>query len=202
MVGGDSNIVNGYNSVAAGGHANRVNGADSVVFGGSDNETDTAASYSSIIGGLSNKTLGAYSTVSGGISNYAHSYGEWVGGIFGTEYVLKDETSKTARFVEDRIFNIGVGTGPGILERMDGFTLLKSGVALLPSSTEDLIAKATKTAITTKEYTDAHYTKYSTDAPATKTSPGKLGEIRLTTTFIYICVATDKWNRIAVTTWP
>jgi hypothetical protein len=199
VVGGASNVVKGYNSVSAGGHANRVNGADSVVFGGSDNETDTAAAYSSIIGGLSNKTLGAYTTVSGGVSNSAQSYGEWVGGIFGTEYVLKDLTSKTARFVEDRIFNIGVGIDSN--NRMDGFTLLKSGVASLPTSTEPLIAAATNKAITTKEYTDANYTKYRTDAPATQTSVGKLGEIRLTTTFIYICVATNNWHRIPVPTW-
>jgi hypothetical protein len=158
------------------------------------------AAYSSIIGGLSNKTLGAYSTVSGGVSNSAHSYGEWVGGIFGTEYELKDLTSKTARFVEDRIFNIGVGID--INNRMDGFTLLKSGVALLPTSTEDLIDKATNKAITTKEYTDAHYTKFSTDAPD-ETTLGNVGEIRLTSTYIYICVsvAPTKWHRIQVTSW-
>ncbi|CAN1502113.1 hypothetical protein MCEGE10_00532 [Flavobacteriaceae bacterium] len=203
VLGGASNIVNGYNAAMAGGQNNRANGADSVVFGGSDNETDTAAAYSSIIGGLSNKTLGAYTTVSGGISNYAHSYGEWVGGIYGTEYMLKDTlASKTARFVEDRIFNIGVGTGPGILQRKDGFTLLKSGVGFLPSSSKILIADANQKAITTKEYTDANYTKYSTDAPATMNSDGKVGEIRLTTTHIYICVATNKWHRMLVPTWP
>jgi hypothetical protein len=200
VVGGASNIVNGYNAAIAGGHANRANGADSVVFGGSDNETDTAAAYSSIIGGFSNKTLGAYTTVSGGISNYAHSYGEWVGGIFGTEYVLKDLTSKTARFIEDRIFNIGVGIDSN--NRMDGFTLLKSGVGFLPTSSKILIADANQKAITTKEYTDANYTKYSTDAPAERTSPGKVGEIRLTTTYIYICVATNIWHRMPVPTWP
>ena len=200
VVGGASNIVKGYNAAMAGGHNNRANGADSVVFGGSDNETDTAAAYSSIIGGLSNKTLGAYTTVSGGISNYAHSYGEWVGGIFGTEYVLKDLTSKTARFIEDRIFNIGVGID--VNNRMDGFTLLKSGIGFLPTSSKTLIADANQKAITTKEYTDANYTKYSTDAPAERTSLGKVGEIRLTTTYIYICVATNIWHRMTVPTWP
>jgi hypothetical protein len=200
VVGGASNIVNGYNAAMAGGHNNRANAADSVVFGGSDNETDTAAAYSSIIGGLSNKTLGAYATVSGGISNYAHSYGEWVGGIFGTEYVLKDLTSKTDRFIEDRIFNIGVGIDSN--NRKDGFTLLKSGVGFLPTSSKILIADANQKAITTKEYTDANYTKYSTDAPATMNSVGKVGEIRLTTTHIYICVETNKWHRMTVPTWP
>ena len=170
-----------------------------MVFGGKDNETGVDAAYSSIIGGLSNKTLGAYTTVSGGISNSAHSYGEWVGGIFGTEYVLKDLTSKTARFVEDRIFNIGVGVD--VNNRKDGFTVLKSGVASLPTSSEPLISAATNKAITTKEYTDANYSKYRTDAPATKTSPGKLGEIRLTTEYIYICVATNNWHKIAVQVW-
>ena len=200
VVGGATNWANGYNSVAAGGNANRANGADSVVFGGNDNITDISAAYSSIIGGLSNRTLGAHTTVSGGVSNIANSYGEWVGGVFGTEYVLANPASKTALFAADRIFNIGVGLGIG--NRMDGFTVLKSGVALLPTSTEILIAAANQKAITTKEYTDAHYTKYSTDVPATKGSPGNVGEIRLTASFIYICVAPNNWHRMAVpATW-
>jgi hypothetical protein len=200
VVGGATNFANGYNSLAAGGNANRANGADSVVFGGNDNKTDIDAAYSSIIGGLSNRTMGSHSTVSGGVSNIANSYGEWVGGIFGTESVLKDVTSKTARFDEDRIFNIGVGID--INNRKDGFTVLKSGVASLPNSTALLISDATNKAITTKEYTDANYIKFSLDVPETQASAGNIGEIRLTATYIYICVAPNYWHRMPVPTWP
>jgi hypothetical protein len=38
-------------------------------------------------------------------------------------------------------------------------------------------------------------------APATATSTGVLGEIRITTTHIYICIATDTWVRSPLATW-
>ena len=170
-----------------------------MVCAGNANETAIDAANSSSIGGLSNRTFGEYSTVSGGISNSANSYGEWVGGIFGTESVLTDLTSKTARFDGDRIFNIGVGIGIG--DPKDGFTVLKNGVAYLPTSTALLIKEAGDSAMTTKEYTDANYTKYSTFAPLTQGSLGNVGEIRLTTDYIYICVAPSYWHRIAVAGW-
>jgi hypothetical protein len=55
--------------------------------------------------------------------------------------------------------------------------------------------------MTTKEYTDANYTKYSTVAPSTQGELGNIGEIRLTTDYIYICVAPSYWHRIAVAVW-
>lgn len=38
-------------------------------------------------------------------------------------------------------------------------------------------------------------------APATATSTGTLGEIRITATHIYVCMATNTWVRTALTTW-
>jgi hypothetical protein len=38
-------------------------------------------------------------------------------------------------------------------------------------------------------------------APATATSTGTLGEIRITATFIYVCTATNTWVRAALATW-
>jgi hypothetical protein len=38
-------------------------------------------------------------------------------------------------------------------------------------------------------------------APATATSTGVLGEIRITATHIYVCTATNTWRRTALTTW-
>jgi len=38
-------------------------------------------------------------------------------------------------------------------------------------------------------------------APATATSTGTLGEIRVTGTHIYVCIATNTWVRTALTTW-
>ena len=38
-------------------------------------------------------------------------------------------------------------------------------------------------------------------APASASAPGKVGEIRFTADYIYICVATDTWKRVAISTW-
>lgn len=38
-------------------------------------------------------------------------------------------------------------------------------------------------------------------APATATASGILGEIRYTSTFIFVCVATNTWRRVAIAAW-
>ena len=38
-------------------------------------------------------------------------------------------------------------------------------------------------------------------APASATAPGEVGEIRITATYIYICIAPNVWVRAALTTW-
>ena len=40
-----------------------------------------------------------------------------------------------------------------------------------------------------------------TTAPASATDTGATGEIRYTSDFIYICVATNTWKRVAISTW-
>jgi hypothetical protein len=38
-------------------------------------------------------------------------------------------------------------------------------------------------------------------APATATTTGTLGEIRIDASYIYICTATNSWKRVAIATW-
>lgn len=38
-------------------------------------------------------------------------------------------------------------------------------------------------------------------APASATSTGVIGEIRITSAYIYVCIATNTWVRTALTTW-
>jgi hypothetical protein len=38
-------------------------------------------------------------------------------------------------------------------------------------------------------------------APASATATGTLGEIRIVNGFIYVCVATNTWQRTALSTW-
>ena len=38
-------------------------------------------------------------------------------------------------------------------------------------------------------------------APASASATGTLGEIRIASGFIYVCVATDSWRRAAIAAW-
>jgi hypothetical protein len=196
ILGGTANISSGISSSVSGGNANNAIGANSTVSGGNINIATGA--QSSISGGGSNKTNGDFSTVSGGIGNTANSYGEWVGGVYGTE-----TTGTSGSFAAtDRLFNLGNGTGAGGL-RNDALTILKNGLATLPSVTNFLIAgNASGKAIVTKEFTDANYAKFSATAPASSGADGVLGEIRMTSNYIYACWATNSWIRIPVPTTP
>jgi predicted RecA/RadA family phage recombinase len=40
------------------------------------------------------------------------------------------------------------------------------------------------------------------DAPAAANSTGKAGTIAWENGFLYVCVATDTWQRVAIATWP
>jgi hypothetical protein len=105
----------------------------------------------------------------------------------------------TGFFGFDRVFNVGNGTSS--TSRSNALTILKNGLATLPSVTIPLINEANGQAVTTKEYTDATYVKFGIVAPVTATSPGIVGEVRMTATYTYTCIATDTWVRAAVTTW-
>jgi len=52
-----------------------------------------------------------------------------------------------------------------------------------------------------KKYVDDNFAKIGTTAPLSATDTGTVGEIRVTATYIYTCVATDTWVRAAVATW-
>jgi hypothetical protein len=39
------------------------------------------------------------------------------------------------------------------------------------------------------------------DAPATSTSTGTAGQIAYDTNYLYICIATDTWGRVALNDW-
>lgn len=42
----------------------------------------------------------------------------------------------------------------------------------------------------------------ASNPPATSTSPGETGTIAWDSTYIYICIATNTWKRVQITTWP
>ncbi len=42
----------------------------------------------------------------------------------------------------------------------------------------------------------------ASDPPASATAPGVAGTITWDAGFIYVCIATDTWKRVAIATWP
>jgi hypothetical protein len=141
--------------------------------------------------------MGDYSVVSGGVANTAKSYGEWVGGLYGTDYSVG---STTVAVPTDRLFNLGNGT---LLIPSDAFTILKNGLATLPSATIAMLSLESGKAIITKEFADENYAMKTTVpvvAPLA-TDTGEIGEIRITAQYIYAYVALNTWVRFANTSW-
>lgn len=194
VLGGHNNVATKDNSTALGGVYNTASAVNSIASGGTYNTA--SGDNSSVSGGTYNLATGDNATIYGGVYNFAKSYGESSGGIYGTDYA---PSSATVFAASDRIFNIGIGTSTSA--RADAITILKNGLVTLPSATNSLISVAGAKAVVTKEYADATYANFKTTPPLSATDTGKVGEIRVTPTFIYYCVAVNIWVRMAVTTW-
>jgi len=192
--GGTTNIALGVSSSVGGGTTNTVSGENATIAGGANNKA--TALNSNISGGESNAANGIASAISGGRNNFAKSYGEWTGGLNGTNY---SAASASVSIQTDRIFNIGNGELP--TSSSDAFTILKNGLATLPSTTNLIIEAANNKAIMTKEYTDANYSKINTNAPLAPGDYGIVGEIRVTPAYIYTCIEPNTWVRTIVETW-
>ena len=211
VLGGENNTSSGSNSTVLGGFLNISSGTNSCVIGGNNNASQginsvvLAGNFNKAVGedatvssGSNNTASGNKSAVSSGVGNTASSYGEWVGGLFSTNYL---PLSVTGFEGTDRVFNIG--NGSTTLTRSDAFTVTKNGLATLPSITNSLITDGSSKAIITKEYINEKVLQFKTTAPASANDSGSVGQIRMTTNFIYICIATNTWVRKAnsSTTW-
>jgi len=144
--GGADNIASNQFTVVGGGYANTASGSLSAVIGGDNNQA--TLNYAFVSGGTANIASGISSSISGGESNRARAYGEWVGGVFSTDYTPLSASNWQAT---DRLYNLGNGQGPGA--RSNALTILKNGLATLPSVTNTLISgETTGKAVVTKEY--------------------------------------------------
>ena len=190
VVGGANNEASGTNSAVIAGQNNKAIGTNSVILAGNGNII--LGTDATISGGTNATAIGDESTVSGGAGSTAFSYSEWVGGVYNSTYTA---TSTTAFDGTDRLFTIGNGTSD--LNRSDAFIILKNGLASLPSTSTTLISEASNNAIVTKEYINDKVLQFKTTAPTTEKDTGTVGEIRMTTGFIYFCIATDTWVRKA-----
>ena len=148
--GGQKHNITGYNNTISGGYENTISGYYNTIGGG--NVNTASGSYSTVGGGDNNTASGNRSTVGGGANNTAWSFGEWVGGVYGTLYT---GTSQTNWSYEDRLFNIGNGVTSGT--RSDAFQILKSGEVIAPSLSTAIIDSGDTKVLITKEYGDTNY---------------------------------------------
>lgn len=137
-------VASGLNAMVIG--LGTASGSSSMVLG---NPT-TAASGAQAVG--SSSTVVGSGIANGNLSivaqgNTANSFGEINIGIFGTS----QPGNAVSVVPTDRLLNIGNGTATG--SRSNAFTILKNGLATLPSVTNALIdAEPTNKVITTKEW--------------------------------------------------
>jgi len=143
---GNGNTSSGPFATVGGGFGNTASGNLSAVIGGDSNQATGA--YSLVSGGSGGRATGAYSTVVGGLFNRSRSYGEICAGLFGTDYTPISTTTWQGL---DRLYNLGNGTDDTI--RTNALTILKNGLATLPSVTNTLISgETTGKAIVTKSW--------------------------------------------------
>lgn len=127
--GGDNNILSGYQTFIGMGSYNIASGSNSTVINGNNSEAKGNASI--VLNG----------------TNIADSFAEIAGGYFGTTYT---PVSRTTFNITDRIFNIGIGISD--VDRKDGISLFKNGIATLPECTIAKINTSSNKTIITKEY--------------------------------------------------
>lgn len=158
FVAGSECIASGLGSAAFGmdseasGSTAFASGFVTIASGQSSNATNERTSAQgdwSSASGYNTDAIGRYS-YSGGQENYAGSYAETSIGYFGTQNFSENATSVVST---DRLFNIGNGTNN--FTRSNAFTILKNGLATLPSVTNALITADSGKAIITKEYFNA-----------------------------------------------
>jgi hypothetical protein len=132
----------------ANGIASHVEGSTTIADGNSahaeGSQTYASGDYSHAEG--FNSDAFGIGSHAGGFVNAANSYCEFSTGLYGT----KPAGSATTYVATDRLFNIGNGTSDVL--RSNAFTVLKNGLATLPSVTNTLIESDSGKAVVTKEY--------------------------------------------------
>lgn len=143
---GNNNIINSQQSTYVIGEGNITENSTIKTFLiGFNNKNSSSLSQNSFAIGNSN-ILNGHNTIIIGIGNQTNATNEVILGNFSTI-----QTSNNTDF--DRVFNVGNGTRESY--RSDAFTILKNGLATLPSVTNTLIDdEPTGKAVVTKEYLD------------------------------------------------
>lgn len=110
-----------------------------------------------------------------------------------TDGIISHYTANSIFSVSNPVWMVGLvgGSNNYRITTWDGASILTK---LTLTTNGDLISSKTMTATQYKLST-------LNTAPASQTDTGTLGEIRVTSTYIYVCTATNNWVRAALTTW-
>lgn len=174
------NKVTAFSSFAAG-DKNLVSGNNSAAFG----LQSMAAGINSFVTGSQDTARGQNSAVFG-IGNHAASYSELALGTYGTMY---NPVSPVTYNVADRIFNIG--NGISVNNRSDAFTILKNGSVGINTANPTSLLDVNSNTIRLR----------SAKTPASSSDTGNTGDIAWDSNFIYVCIATNTWKRVSLSTW-
>lgn len=177
---GFGNNVNGFTTFAAGDH-NTVTAQGAIAFG-----------YQNGVNGVGGFATGSQDTIAGsngavfGTGNYAASYNEFSLGMFGTNYTPGNVGGYVGT---DRLFN--VGNGANSASRSDAFTVLKNGNVGINTSAPTALLDVNGNKIRVR----------NSKTPTSATDTGNTGDIAWDSNYIYVCVATNTWKRVAIATW-
>ena len=171
---GESTTASGISSTAMGENTT-ASGTSSTAMG---NETEAVGASSTAMG-ESTTASGDYSTVMGQNTTASGESST----AMGQYNVLNTGDNPTSYDATNTAFSVGNGTSEG--SRSDAFKVLFNGTTTIAGSltSESLNVPALNT------------------APASATSAGTLGSIRFTADYIYVCVATNTWKRVAIVTF-
>lgn len=169
---GDGVGIKGYSNIAIGVYGQSTSG----------NAVKGESSTNNGVYGYSSNSNGVYGiSVNGnGVRGYSSNS---LGGLFSTNSGTKIVSFLTNNIEQAYILASG---------------LFKANKILINTTTDnDIDALQVNGSVNVSQYKISALNT----APATSTSTGTLGEIRITATHIYVCTTTNTWVRTALTTW-
>ena len=143
--------------------------------------------------GVTLSTVETYGTVSGKTGNYVNFTNKV---NFTNEVEFQDGfivDAGSVNFFDPVTFGDGF-TGQGIFDIGQGAIEFSS---YTPSTTTDRLYRVGNAL----HYSGEELGRVSNGTPASATATGTTGEIQWDANYIYVCVATNTWKRVAISTW-